>query len=91
MEHAGSRMRRARPGTARAGAVLAAACLAAAAGLTASGSAAAQGTDDWCRQERHGGRDRYCEVRESTIEAPSGGLDVDARPNGAIDVTAVGS
>lgn len=74
----------------RAGGV-ALAALAAAVILAAPGAASAQGSDDWCRQGRGSDHARFCEVRESTISAPAEGLEVDARPNGAIDVTAAGS
>jgi len=58
-------------------------------GLRAQGSQTAA-DQDWCR-EAMGGHDqarRYCEVRDMSFAAPSGGLDVDARPNGAIEVRA---
>jgi len=68
--------------------------LVAVAGLAAS--AAAQESwrvnagSDWCN-ERDGDPDRarYCEVRETTFRAP-GRVEVDASPNGGIDVTAGG-
>ena len=47
----------------------------------------AQDTRDWCEQGRDGDRPRHCEVRELTLSA-SGSLEVDARPNGGIDVEA---
>jgi hypothetical protein len=45
------------------------------------------GTDDWCRSERNGNSDRetYCEVRQFTVAA-AGVLNVNAEPNGGIDV-----
>jgi hypothetical protein len=42
--------------------------------------------DDWCRNERWGNdREHFCEVREFTVTA-AGTLQVDAEPNGGIDV-----
>ena len=40
---------------------------------------------DWCENEDR--ENRHCEVREFTLRA-TGSLDVDARPNGGIEVTA---
>jgi len=44
---------------------------------------------EWCRRDRHGddSRDRWCEVRSITIPASSS-LEVDASPNGGIEVEA---
>jgi hypothetical protein len=43
--------------------------------------------DDWCRdQDGDSRRERYCEVREATWPA-AGRIDVDASPNGGIEVT----
>ncbi len=49
---------------------------------------AAQGSD-WCDAEEYGddAADRFCEVREYTLDT-SGTLEVDAAPNGGIDVEA---
>lgn len=70
------------------GAPAVAVALVAAASLAGPAAGRAQGADDWCRQNRGGEQARHCEVREQTIAAPSGGIDVDARPNGGIQVTA---
>lgn len=44
---------------------------------------------EWCRRDRHGddNRDRWCEVRSVTIPASSS-FEVDASPNGGIEVEA---
>ena len=69
--------------------------LAVAVGMGVAASAAAQdwrvvNDNDWC-SDRDGGSDRtrYCEVREANFRAP-GRVEVDASPNGGIDVTGGG-
>jgi hypothetical protein len=61
-----------------------------AAGATAQDNWRVDTGSDWCK-ERDGDPDRarYCEVRETTFRA-SGRVDVDASPNGGIEVTAGG-
>lgn len=54
--------------------------------LGAAPSALAAQDASWCESERRED-DRYCEVREYTLDAP-GALEVDASPNGGIEVVA---
>lgn len=88
-----SERRRAGAGRAGAAAALATAAVAGVALLTSPVAVRAQEGSDWCRQlGGHGDEgSRYCEVREQTLEPPRAGLDVDARPNGSIEVGAGGS
>jgi len=53
--------------------------------LTA-GTASAQTAEDWCENDRNGDRERFCEVRELTLSASAGELEVDATPNGGVRV-----
>lgn len=66
-----------------------AAALAATSLLALVPAAAQQSTEEWLeRCRRNGGRDdraAHCEVRETRL-APTGGLEVNARPNGGITV-----
>ncbi len=69
--------------------VIAAAWLATA--LFAPHSAAAQmrviTNDQWCDDGgKHGDGERHCEVREMTLGATGGRIEVDARPNGGVQV-----
>lgn len=58
-------------------------------GAAAPGTALAQATqvsseDEWCEVEDQ--EDRFCEVREFTLSADRGTIDVDASPNGGVRV-----
>jgi putative adhesin len=64
------------------------------AALTVGGalpSAQQAGTDDWCRGENWGNnREGVCEVREYSLLAGAGSVEVDAAPNGGIQVQGSG-
>lgn len=47
-----------------------------------------QDADDWCDRGRDDDEDRFCEVREFTLAADRGTVEVDAAPNGGIRVEA---
>lgn len=52
--------------------------------LIVAGTSAARAQEDWCEQEDWGEGEHACEVREMTLSAAGGRLQVDASPNGGI-------
>lgn len=70
---------------------LAATALAIGLTLVVTGPAVGQMTvstdDEWCEGRYRGDGERHCEVREITLRATGGTIEVDARPNGGVDVT----
>lgn len=68
-----------------------AAALGLALGLVMASPAVGQMTvstdDEWCEAGYRGDYERHCEVREITLRATGGTIEVDARPNGGVHVT----